>query len=87
IPSLLVQDYCRLMAFRLRRPDRALISDVVFAVVQGTATLGLFVLHVGSVSAFLATWGIGATAGALVGLGQVHVRVTGRGGIAHLRAL
>lgn len=87
IPSLLVQDYCRSMAFRLQRPSRALVSDVVFAVVQGTATLGLFMLHVGSVSAFLASWGIGASAGALVGLGQAHIRVTGRGGIAHLRAL
>jgi O-antigen/teichoic acid export membrane protein len=87
IPSLLVQDYCRSMAFRLRCPGRALISDVVFAVVQGTATLGLFVFHVGSVSAFLASWGIGATAGAIVGLGQAHIRVTGRGGIPHLHAL
>ncbi len=87
IPSLLVQDYCRSMAFRLQRPDRALINDVVFAVVQGTATLGLFLFHVGSVSAFIASWGIGATGGALVGLRQAHIRVTGCGGTAHLRAL
>ena len=34
IPSLLAQDYCRSMAFRLRRPDQALTSDVSFAAVQ-----------------------------------------------------
>ncbi|MDQ4103194.1 MAG: hypothetical protein M3186_05625, partial [Actinomycetota bacterium] len=59
LPSLVVQDYCRLMAFRLQRPGHALVSDVVFAVVQGAVTVGLFVWNVGSVSAFLASWGIG----------------------------
>lgn len=87
IPSLIVQDYCRLMAFRLQQPDWALTSDVVFTVVQGIVTTALILLRVGSVSTFLASWGIGATAGALVGMGLLCVRVTGRGGVAHLRAL
>lgn len=87
IPSLLVHDYCRSTAFRLQRADRALISDVVFAVIQGSVTFALFALDVESVWAFLASWGIGATAGAIVGLVLARIRVTGRGGVAHLRAL
>jgi O-antigen/teichoic acid export membrane protein len=87
MPSLLLQDYWRGMAFRLQRADWALISDVVFAVIQGSVTLALFALHVGSVSAFLASWGIGGIAGALVGLGMARVRLASRGGFTHLRSL
>jgi len=87
LPSLLVQDYCRSMAFRLQRPDRALISDVVFAAAQGVAMVGLFVLDVRSVSAFLASWGIGASVGALAALGISGIRLSGRSGMAHLRSL
>lgn len=87
LPSLLVQDYCRSMAFRLQRPDRALISDVVFAAAQAATTVGLFLLDVSSVSAFLASWGIGASVGALAGLGISGVRLSGRSGVAHLRNL
>jgi O-antigen/teichoic acid export membrane protein len=87
IPGLLLQDYWRGMAFRLQRPARALTSDVVFAVAQGSSTLALFALDVHSVAAFIASWGIGATAGALVGLFQSRVRVSGRGGLTHLRSL
>lgn len=88
IPSLLAQDYCRLMAFRLQRPGQALISDVVFAATQGTATVGLYVLDELSVPAFLAAWGIGASVGALVGLAMSGTRRSRRyGGVAHLRQL
>lgn len=93
IPSLLAQDYCRLMAFRLQRPGQALISDVVFAVTQGMATVGLYVLDERSVPAFLAAWGIGASVGALVGLAMSGTAMSGtrssrrHGGVAHLRQL
>jgi O-antigen/teichoic acid export membrane protein len=87
LPSLLAQDYCRGTAFRLQRPHQALLSDLTFAVVQAALTLGLLVLDVHSVAAFMAAWGIGATAGAAVGMGLVRIRLSARGGVARLRAL
>ena len=87
MPSLLVQDYWRCTGFRLHRADRALISDVVFAVAQGSVTFVLFALDVHSVAAYLASWGIGGTAGAIVGLAIARVDLVVRGGLTHLRAL
>ena len=87
LPSLVAHDYCRAAAFRLQRPDRALLSDLTFAVVQAALTVGLFVLDVRSVAAFLAAWGFGATAGAAVGMGLARIRLGARGGVARLRAL
>lgn len=89
IPSLLFQDYWRGMAFRLQRAHHALINDVVFAAVQGLVTVALFALDVKNVTTFIASWGVGATAGAVIGLllAQVHLRRPGPGGFAHLRAL
>jgi O-antigen/teichoic acid export membrane protein len=87
LPSLLAHDYCRAAAFRLKRPGRALLSDLTFAVVQAALTLGLLVLDVRSVAAFMAAWGFGATAGAAVGMGLFRIRLAARGGVAHLRAL
>ncbi len=87
LPSLLLQDYWRATAFRLHRADRALVSDVVFAVAQGSVTLVLFVVNIGNVAAYLASWGIGGTAGALVGLCMFRVRPALRGGLAHLCSL
>lgn len=87
IPSLLVHDYWRAMAFRVQRADRALISDIVFALIQGSVTFALFALDVDSVSAFLASWGIGASAGALTSLRLARIRLTVQGGFAHLHTL
>ncbi len=87
IPSLLVQDYWRGMAFRLQRPDQALINDVVFAAAQGSVTVALFALDITNVTAFLASWGIGATAGAVIGVRLARIRLSGRGGFAHLHNL
>jgi len=89
IPSLLLQDYWRGMAFRLQRAHHALINDVVFAAVQGLVTVALFALDVENVATFIASWGVGATAGAVIGLllAQVRLRLPGRGGVAHLRTL
>lgn len=88
IPSLLAQDYFRWMAFRLQRPEQALVSDVVFVAVQATATWGLFAFGQPSVGAFIGTWGVGATVGAVVGFaicgGRVHIV---RHGASHLGKL
>jgi len=87
IPSLLAHDYCRSTAFRLQRPERALISDVAFAVVQGAGSVTLLQLDVSSTAAFMAVWGLGATVGAAVGVVLNGIRPTARGGVALLRDL
>ncbi len=87
LPSLLAHDYCRAAAYRRQRPDRALLSDLTFAVVQAALTVTLFVLDVRSVAAFMAAWGVGATAGAAAGMGLVDIRLGARGGVTRLRAL
>ncbi|MGH3828882.1 MAG: polysaccharide biosynthesis C-terminal domain-containing protein [Pseudonocardiaceae bacterium] len=87
IPSLLVQDYYRSMSFRLQRPDRALISDVLFTLTQGAVTAALLALHMTTVSAFLASWGLGATVGAWNGIALSGLRKPLRRGAAHLRGL
>ena len=87
IPSLLAHDYCRSAAFRLQRPDRALLSDGGFALVQGAVTGALFALGVGSTAAFIAAWGVGATIGAVLEMTLAGIHLTARGGVAQLRAL
>ncbi len=86
IPSLLAQDYVRMMAFRLQRPLQAMISDLVFAATQAAAIVGLYLLDERSVAGFLAAWGLGATLGAVVGLAMSRTNMV-RGGAAHLRRL
>ncbi len=87
IPSLLAQDYCRCMAFRMRRPDHALISDATFALVQVAVSGALFAIGSHSTSAFVAAWGLGATAGAVAGILANGTRLRLRGGLSHLRVL
>ncbi|MGE3795538.1 MAG: hypothetical protein AB7I38_16665 [Dehalococcoidia bacterium] len=88
IPSLLAQDYFRWMAFRLQRPQQALISDVVFIAVQAAVTWGLFMFGQLNVGALIAAWGIGATAGAVVGFAICGERKRVlRNGAVHLREL
>lgn len=88
LPSLLAQEYFRLMAFRLQRPLQALINDLVFAATQAAAIVALYVFDERSVAAFLATWGMGATLGAAVGFAMCIMQVNAcRGGVAHLRRL
>ncbi len=87
IPSLLAYDYCRSTSFRLQRPDRALLSDIGLALVMGAVILGLFALGVTSTAAFIAAWGVGATAGAAIGISLNRIRPMARGGFAQLRTL
>jgi O-antigen/teichoic acid export membrane protein len=87
IPSLIAQDYCRGMAFRLQRPDHALISDATFALVQVAISGMLFAIGSHSTAAFMSAWGLGATAGAIAGVIANGTRPTLRGGLTHLRVL
>jgi O-antigen/teichoic acid export membrane protein len=87
IPSLLVHDFCRSTAFRLQRPDRALISDTAFAAVQLGLSVALLMMGLGSTAALIAVWGVGATVGALVGIWLNGIRPLFRGGLTHLRKL
>lgn len=65
---LLVQDYWRGMAFQQRRPGLALINDVVFATVQALAILVVWLLGWRSAAFIISAWGVGATAGAALGM-------------------
>lgn len=67
-PALLVQDYWRAMAFQRRRPGLALLNDSVFAFVQVALILAFWLLGWRSVGYMISAWGIGAAAGALLGL-------------------
>jgi O-antigen/teichoic acid export membrane protein len=75
LPSLLVQDYYRSMSFRRRRPDHALVSDVVFVLVQAAVSAAVVLLGAAGVATILGGWGVGATAGALTGLALSRLRL------------
>lgn len=77
---LLVQDYWRAIAYQRRRPDLALVNDVVFAVVQLVAIVAFSVVGWRSGGHMLAAWGVGATAGALLGTRWFPARAGGRAG-------
>lgn len=89
LPSLLAQDYVRALAFRRQRADQALAIDLVFGGVQAALTVLLFLTDRHTTGWFLGAWGVGATAGALVGM-LLH-RFGGfggaRGALRRLRAL
>ncbi|MDQ1398686.1 MAG: hypothetical protein QOK20_618 [Acidimicrobiaceae bacterium] len=66
--ALLVQDYWRAMAFKQRRPGLALVNDSMFAAVQVLAAGTFWLIGWRSVGSMITAWGLGATAGALLGL-------------------
>jgi O-antigen/teichoic acid export membrane protein len=68
VPALL-QDYWRAMLFRNRTAWRAVANDGVWAVGMLVAALAFAGVHGDWI--VVATWGIGATAGALLGFAQV----------------
>lgn len=65
---LLLQDYWRAIAFQRRRPGLALVNDCLFAVVQALATVAFVLLGWRTPGYIISAWGIGATAGALLGM-------------------
>lgn len=64
LPAVVVQDSLRYVAFAEGRPQRALLSDLVWAMVQGLALVVVIMQGWDSGPTVLATWGLGATAGA-----------------------
>jgi O-antigen/teichoic acid export membrane protein len=87
LPSLLVQDYCRSVSFRMGRPDHALYSDTVFVMAQALVSAALLVCGIKDVSALLAAWGIGATFGAAAGLVATGMHLRLRGSLTYLLRL
>lgn len=87
IPSLLAQDYCRSMAFRLHRPTVALYSDLLFAGVQVALSVALLAGGEDSSELFIAAWGVGATAGAVLGVVMLRAWPVTRGGLRLLREM
>lgn len=86
LPSLLAQDFWRAMSFQQARPDRALANDVLFTTVQVGAFLALMAATpYRSVAVPIACWGVGATAGAALGLVTYGIRPAIGPGVAHLR--
>jgi O-antigen/teichoic acid export membrane protein len=86
LPFLLVQDYWRWTGFMRRQPGKALANDTVFNLVQAGCFTFVALTRLHSVVAVIASWGLGAAAGALYGLWQFKLRPTLRGGFEGLRA-
>jgi len=63
---IMLHDTARCDYLADRRPDKALGIDVVWAVTQGIAIVGMVLTGHSSPGALLAAWGIGATCGATV---------------------
>lgn len=74
LPSLLVQDYCRMALFAAGRPWSAALIDAVWAVVQ-FALLATFILN-GQTGLhwLMGAWGLGALVSAIVGLAVLRSR-------------
>jgi O-antigen/teichoic acid export membrane protein len=85
LPCLLAQDYWRWVGFMRSEPQKSLLNDIVFGVVQVAAFVGLY--EVGLHSSLLAVeaWGIGAAAAALLGLKQFGARISLHRGFARVR--
>jgi len=67
LPAVALQDAYRYAFFCARRPDQALRADAGWAVVQGAVLLGALLTGRVTAPVFLAAWGLGGLAGALVG--------------------
>ena len=71
LPSLLIQDQCRFLLFRDRRERAAVANDLTWVLVMG-ASLAV-ALSSRSDWLVVGAWGMGATAGAVLGLRQLRV--------------
>lgn len=78
IPAVLVQDAGRYVYLAARRPDQALVLDVIWALVQAATVLGVWLLARPGPGLLAAAWGFGALAGALASL-AISRRVPWRG--------
>ncbi len=68
LPSLLVQDYCRMAFFAAGRPWSAALIDGIWAVVQFGLLAVLLLNGSHSLTLLIGAWGLGATVSAVVGL-------------------
>lgn len=74
LPSLLVQDYCRMALFAATRPWSAALLDGIWAVVQ-FALLAAFILNDRTdLHWLMGAWGAGALVSAIVGLAILRAR-------------
>ncbi|MBL7502678.1 oligosaccharide flippase family protein [Frankia sp. CNm7] len=77
LPVLAIQDTLRYVAFRRRSPARALALDVLWAAAQFGAIGVVLLSGRPSATSLITCWGVGATAGAVVGLWLVGIDVRG----------
>jgi O-antigen/teichoic acid export membrane protein len=85
LPTLLIQDFWRWIAFMRRQPGKAIVNDAAFMVVQ---FLGLFIVlgsREASVIVVISTWGAGSLVGAALGLVQFRREGSTRGAIGYIR--
>ena len=80
-----MQDFWRWMGFLLGQPEKSLVNDVVFNVVQGIGFAIVLWCRWTSVFVVVAAWGLGGAVSALWGLRQFGVRPTLRNGVGLLR--
>jgi len=78
VPLIMLHDTARCGYLAARRPDRALVIDLVWVTVQGLAVVALIAGGWVTPGRLLALWGLGATAGATSYL--VRTRITPWGG-------
>jgi O-antigen/teichoic acid export membrane protein len=72
LPAVLVQDSYRYVFYSQRRPERALASDLAWAVVQVGALVAIGLLGLTTGPFVLGAWGGGALIGAVVGALLAH---------------
>ncbi len=85
LPSLLVQDYCRMAFFAAGRPWSAALIDGVWAAVQFALLALLVASGRTDLEWLMGAWGFGATVSAVVGLAILRFRPIMRATLAWLR--
>lgn len=69
-PALVLQDFWRFAAFSIAKPRMALSNDAVWALVQASAFLMIWLCGWFHVALLISGWGVGALAGAIFGAWQ-----------------
>jgi O-antigen/teichoic acid export membrane protein len=77
LPMLLLHDTGRYSYLAARRPDQALVIDLIWVSTQGLAVVVMILAGLTSAGGLFVCWGLGATAGAIVF--AVRSRIAGPG--------
>lgn len=85
LPCLLAQDYWRWVGFMRSQPQKALLNDTVFDIVQVVMFAALFLVGVRSSLLAVEAWGVGAAGAALFGLWQFGSRPSLVHGVERIR--